>query len=90
MKISVRDLQGQSAQCRDRPFRLSKPTIDLDTAPYAILMLRISLGLLFLAHGLLKLLVFTLPFTSQFFDGADFPVSWRILSRQWRSSVAYC
>ena len=73
MKITVRDLQDQSAQRRDRSFRLSKPTIDLDTAPYAILILRISLGLLFLAHGLLKLLVFTLPFTSQFFDSVGLP-----------------
>lgn len=73
MRITVRDLQGQSAQARDRSLRLSKPTIDLDTAPYAIFMLRSSLGLLFLAHGLLKLLVFTLPFTSQFFDSLGLP-----------------
>jgi putative oxidoreductase len=34
---------------------------------YAALLLRVSLGLMFLAHGLLKLLVFTLPGTIGFF-----------------------
>jgi putative oxidoreductase len=32
--------------------------IDASTAPYAALILRFALGILFLAHGLLKLLVF--------------------------------
>ena len=32
--------------------------IDSSTAPWAILLLRIGLGVLFIAHGLLKLLVF--------------------------------
>lgn len=32
--------------------------IDASTAPYAALVLRLALGTLFLAHGLLKLLVF--------------------------------
>lgn len=32
--------------------------IDSSTAPWAILLLRIGLGILFIAHGLLKLLVF--------------------------------
>lgn len=32
--------------------------IDASTAPYAALVLRLALGILFLAHGLLKLLVF--------------------------------
>ena len=32
--------------------------IDASTAPYAVLVLRVALGILFLAHGLLKLLVF--------------------------------
>jgi putative oxidoreductase len=31
---------------------------DASTAPYAALVLRVALGILFLAHGLLKLLVF--------------------------------
>lgn len=40
---------------------------------YAALVLRVSLGVVFIAHGLLKVLVFTLPGTVQFFDGVGFP-----------------
>jgi uncharacterized membrane protein YphA (DoxX/SURF4 family) len=37
------------------------PMIDTRTAPYAALLLRVSLGVLFLAHGLLlKVLTFTI------------------------------
>jgi putative oxidoreductase len=32
--------------------------LDATTAPWAALILRVALGILFLAHGLLKLLVF--------------------------------
>lgn len=41
--------------------------IQTHTAPYAALLLRIALGVMFLAHGLLKVLVFTIPGTVQFF-----------------------
>ena len=34
---------------------------------YAALILRLSLGTMFIAHALLKLMVFTLPGTAQFF-----------------------
>jgi putative oxidoreductase len=47
--------------------------IDSRTAPYAALLLRVSLGVMFIAHALLKILVFTLPGTAQFFDSAGFP-----------------
>lgn len=40
---------------------------------YAALILRLSLGTLLIAHGLLKLLVFTLPGTVQFFASVGFP-----------------
>lgn len=40
---------------------------------YAALILRVSLGVVFIAHGLLKVLVFTLPGTVQFFDSVGFP-----------------
>jgi len=40
---------------------------------YAALVLRIGLGMMFIAHGLLKVLVFTLPGTAQFFDSVGFP-----------------
>lgn len=44
-----------------------------DNAAYAALVLRVSLGMVFIAHGLLKVLVFTLPGTVQFFDQVGFP-----------------
>ena len=40
---------------------------------YAALILRIALGTMFLAHGLLKVLVFTLPGTVAFFEQVGFP-----------------
>jgi len=47
--------------------------IENRTAPYAALVLRLSLGLMFVAHALLKLLVFTLPGTAQFFQSMGLP-----------------
>ncbi len=38
----------------------------------ATLVLRLSLGTMFLAHGLLKVLVLTLPGTAQFFASVGF------------------
>ena len=43
------------------------------TALYAALVLRLSLGTMFVAHALLKLLVFTLPGTAQFFQSLGLP-----------------
>ncbi len=43
------------------------------TAPYAALLLRVSLGVMFIAHALLKLLVFTLPGTAGFFESLGLP-----------------
>ena len=40
---------------------------------YAALILRIGLGVMFVAHGLLKLMVFTLPGTAAFFEQVGFP-----------------
>lgn len=42
-------------------------------ADYAALLLRLSLGTLFIAHALLKLFVFTLPGTAQFFQSLGLP-----------------
>lgn len=39
----------------------------------AALILRLALGTMFIAHGLLKVLVFTLPGTAQFFEQIGFP-----------------
>jgi putative oxidoreductase len=47
--------------------------IDNRTAPYAALVLRISLGVMFVAHALLKLFVFTVPGTVQFFQSLGLP-----------------
>lgn len=47
--------------------------IDSRTAPYAALVLRVSLGVMFIAHALLKYYVFTLPGTVQFFQSLGLP-----------------
>jgi len=47
--------------------------IDSRTAPYGALLLRVALGLLFVAHGLLKVLVFTVPGTVKFFASIGYP-----------------
>jgi putative oxidoreductase len=48
--------------------------INQTTAPYAALLLRISLGVMFLAHSVyLKAFVFTLPGTAQFFQSIGLP-----------------
>ncbi len=47
--------------------------IDQNTAPYAALTLRVSLGILFIAHGLLKVIVFTPAGTVGFFESLGLP-----------------
>lgn len=47
--------------------------IDSKTAPYAALLLRLTLGSMFVAHALLKVFVFTLPGTAQFFQSLGLP-----------------
>ncbi|WP_298819288.1 DoxX family protein [uncultured Roseibium sp.] len=47
--------------------------IDTRTAPYAALVLRVSLGLLFLAHAGLKYFVFTPAGTAGFFQSLGLP-----------------
>jgi putative oxidoreductase len=39
----------------------------------ATLVLRLSLGVMFIAHGMLKVMVFTLPGTVGFFESVGFP-----------------
>lgn len=46
---------------------------DSRNAAHAALLLRVSLGILFLAHGLLKVLVFTVPGTVQYFESIGYP-----------------
>jgi len=50
-----------------------KIMIDTRTAPYAALVLRVALGVMFIAHALLKYAVFTLPGTAQFFASLGLP-----------------
>ena len=48
--------------------------IDSRTAPYAALLLRVTLGVAFLAHGLyLKVFVFTVAGTVGFFESIGYP-----------------
>ena len=42
-------------------------------ADYGITLLRASLGIMWIAHALLKLFVFSLPGTSQFFESVGLP-----------------
>jgi putative oxidoreductase len=42
-------------------------------AAYGTTLLRVSLGVMWIAHALLKLFVFTLPGTAQFFVSIGFP-----------------
>jgi putative oxidoreductase len=43
------------------------------TESFGLLTLRASLGIMWIAHALLKLLVFTLPGTAKFFDSIGLP-----------------
>lgn len=47
--------------------------IDNRNAPWAALVLRLSLGIMFIAHALLKYSVFTLPGTVRFFESLGLP-----------------
>lgn len=49
------------------------PTPTSNTADYGMTLLRISLGVMWIAHALLKLFVFTLPGTARFFESVGIP-----------------
>jgi len=51
----------------------TEASIDHSTAPYAALFLRLALGIMFIAHGLLKLMVFTPAGTVKFFESIGLP-----------------
>ncbi|WP_230973224.1 DoxX family protein [Burkholderia vietnamiensis] len=44
-----------------------------NAAAYGALLLRVALGVMWIAHSLLKLLVFTLPGTAQYFQSVGYP-----------------
>lgn len=56
--------------------------IDNRTAPYAAFLLRLALGLMFVAHGLTKLFVFTPAGTAKFFESVGFAgwFAWPIIA----------
>ena len=56
---------------------------DTRTAPYAALLLRITLGLLFLAHAWLKIFVFTPAGTAQFFASLGLPPALAYVTMAW-------
>jgi putative oxidoreductase len=45
----------------------------MSSSAFGITLLRMALGVMWIAHALLKLLVFTLPGTAQFFASVGFP-----------------
>ncbi len=47
--------------------------VSYDQGDYAALVLRLTLGGMYLSHGLIKLLVFTLPGTVAYFQSVGFP-----------------
>jgi putative oxidoreductase len=47
--------------------------IDQRTAPYAALVMRLALGVMFIAHAYLKVAIFTIPGTVQFFESIGLP-----------------
>ncbi|WP_424138027.1 DoxX family protein [Roseomonas chloroacetimidivorans] len=55
--------------------------IDPRLAPYALLLLRVSLGVMFIAHAWLKVAVFTVPGFAGFMAQAGFPafLAWPVV-----------
>lgn len=51
-----------------------------NSSDYAALLLRVSSGALFIAHGLLKVLVFTIPGTVGFFESLGIPAIFAYLT----------
>ncbi len=47
--------------------------LDTGTAPYAVLLLRLCLGAMFIAHAMLKVRVFTIPGTVSYFQSLGLP-----------------
>ena len=51
----------------------SRASTDANADNYGATLLRVSLGVMWIAHALLKLFVFTLPGTAQFFQSVGLP-----------------
>lgn len=61
-----------------------------DRAPWGTTVLRVSLGVMWIAHALLKLLVFTLPGTAQFFASVGLPgfLAWPVFAVELLGGIA--
>ena len=64
--------------------------IDQRTAPYAALVMRLALGVMFIAHAYLKVAVFTIPGTVQFFESLGLPgvVAYVVIAAEFLGGVA--
>src|SRR3954470_22046180 len=62
--------------------------IDTRTAPYAAFILRVTLGIMFLAHAGLKLFVFTPAGTAQFFASLGLPQGLAYVTIAWELAGA--
>ena len=56
-----------------QPFPTTFPSTESDAPALAATLLRVALGIMWITHALLKVFVFTLPGTAQFFDGVGLP-----------------
>ncbi|RVT92246.1 DoxX family protein [Rhodovarius crocodyli] len=64
--------------------------IDTRLAPYALLLLRLSLGVMFIAHAWLKIAVFTVPGFAGFMAQVGFPpiLAWPVVLAELIGGVA--
>ena len=64
----------------------STSSIDTQTAPYAAFILRLALGSMFIAHALLKIMVFTPAGTVKFFEsiGLPGPLAYAVMATELR------
>lgn len=62
--------------------------INTRTVPYAALILRLTLGILFLAHACMKLFVFTPAGTAQFFGSIGLPPALAYVVIIWELAAA--
>jgi putative oxidoreductase len=64
--------------------------IDNRLAPYGVLVLRIALGVMFIAHAYLKFAIFTVPGFEQFLGSVGLPaaLAWPIILAEFLGGVA--
>jgi len=64
--------------------------IDTRTAPYAVFLLRVALGVMFIAHAWLKISVFTVPGFAGFLEKVGYPaiLAWPIVLAELFGGIA--